>query len=91
MKSDYSLNLTYKFLALQNLQITFSRENFKRLHVESESVWCLLFQEEYLNMGWYGNLDSSMDKNARLDIWTSVVQIPDKVQIFLLKIYSKEL
>ena len=27
MKSNYSINLTYKFHALQNLQIRFSREN----------------------------------------------------------------
>ena len=39
---------------------------FKRLHVKSEGVWCLLFQEEYLSMGWSGNLDSSMVKSARL-------------------------
>ena len=36
-------------------------------------------------MGWYGNLDSSMVKSARLEIWRSVVQIPVQVQIFLLK------
>ena len=54
MKSDYSLNLTYKFHAL--------------------------------NMSWYGNLDSSMVKSAKLEIWRSVVQILVQVQIFLLKI-----
>ena len=56
---------------------------FKRLHVKSEGVWCLSFQEEYLSKGWYGNLDSSMVKSARLEIWRSVVQIPVQVQIFL--------
>ena len=29
MKSNYSLNLTYKFHALYNLQIRFSREKFE--------------------------------------------------------------
>ena len=38
---------------------------FKRLHVKSEGVWCLSFQEEYLSMGWRGNLDSSMVNMVR--------------------------
>ena len=71
MKSDYNLNLTYKFHALQNLQITFSREKFEPGPE---------FEQRY------GNLDSSMVKSARLEIWRSVVQIPVQVQIFLLKI-----
>ena len=53
---------------------------FKCSHVKSESVWYLPFQEEHLSMGWGGNLDSSMVKNARLVIWRSVVQIPVRVQ-----------
>ena len=58
---------------------------FKRLHVKSEGVWCLSFEEEFLSMGWYGNLDSSMVKSARLEIWRSVVQIPVQVQILSLE------
>ena len=53
----------------------------KCLHVKSESVWYLSFQEEYLSMGWCGNLDSSMVKSARLVNWRSVVQISAQVQM----------
>ena len=41
---------------------------FKCLHVKSEGVWCLSFQEEYLNMGWYWNLDSSMIERQARDL-----------------------
>ena len=73
MKSNYSLNLTYKFKrSIDNIvsQTTW-HVNFKRLHVKSEGVSCLSylsFQEEYLSIGWYGNLDSSMVYSARLEI-----------------------
>ena len=59
--------------------------DFKCLHVKSERVWHLSFQEEYLNMNWNGNLDSTIGKCARLVIWRSEVQIPVQVRIFLLK------
>ena len=62
--------------------------DFNCLHLKSESVWCLSFQEERLNMNWNGNLDSSVSKNTRLVIWRSEVRILVQVQIFLLK--SKE-
>ena len=51
----------------------------------SESVWHLSFQEEYLNMGWNGNLDSSIGKSARVVIWRSEVRILVQVRIFILK------
>ena len=54
---------------------------FKCLHVKREGVWYLSFQVEHLNMGWCGNLDSSMVKSARLVIWRFVVQIAVQVQI----------
>ena len=59
MKSNYSLNLTYKFMPCR--------------------IYKLDFQEKNLN------LDRDF-MSARLEIWTSVVQIPIQVQIFLLKI-----
>ena len=76
---------TYNVSSLHSSKFPF-QPMLKCLHVKSEGVWYLSFQEKHLSMGWYGNLDSSMVKSARLVIWRSVAQIPFQVQIFLLKI-----
>ena len=43
-----------------------SNSDFKCLHVKSESVWHLSFQEERLNMNWNGNLDRSIGSDLEI-------------------------
>ena len=84
MKTNFhSLNTTYNFCALKNLQFRFQEKNSNLNRDSSESVWHLSFQEERLNMNWNGNLDNSIGKSA--GVWRSEVRIPVQVKIFLLK------
>ena len=40
----------------------------KCLHLKSEGVWYLSFQEKHLNMGWCGNLDSSLTRDLEIRV-----------------------
>ena len=75
----------FTFIWMGRRWITTGPAYFKFLHVKSESVWHLSFQEERLIINWNGKLDSSISKSARLVIWRSEVRIPVQVQILLLK------
>ena len=68
----YSLNSTYNFCALKNLQFKFQGKN---LNLNRDS-------------NWNGNFDSIIGKSTRLVIWRSEVRIPVKDKIFLLKSVS---
>ena len=83
-KKPYSLNLTYNFCALKNLQDK-NLWTWTGIRTSDLQITSLVFKEECLKRNWNRNLDSSIGKSARLVIWRPEVWIPVQVQIFLLK------